>query len=269
MAARDALACSCGGGDLGFLASGQIEVPLNACGLIWVGILRESTGLIHLPPNASFIVERWYGAAWVDAPFQMTLFRDAGETRHTAFDVVIVGPVENPKPSYRYRYTYLGRPGQTLLGAKRQQVEVVISADNFVGSPAALRYESRVHVGKLSLATLSGDCARELSATWLDIEDILPPEWSKWRDSFYFATYIDMSTWRPQVHLCCWVAPGRSWMGPDKERLYRVLDSGPAATNLLQPGLESEFGSVTVSAWLPGTDQQYVVPVRYSFRGKK
>lgn len=273
IAAPIAFGCSCDYPDIGYLAHQSVEIPLNAHGLLWAGVLNTAGGMVTFPPDTCFSVELLRGASWETVPHRLNLFRDPGASSDSFYDILIVGPETDALPGERYRYVYRKREQRGLMGATEdaavdsQEVFVTVSTEAFAGSLQHLRTSGSTHSERIHVAT-SGGCGRAVDAVVMDIDEVLPVELRKWRDSLYYSTRIGLTNWHPRASICDPVPPGRSWAGIGSERLYKLTDAARATNDLLEPGLIVDANVALVEAWLPGTVEKYEVLIGYSFVGK-
>ncbi len=281
-------ACYCGDVDIGFLADREIEIPGNARGILWAGVVCRN-GLVELTPDDRFTVELELEGRWLRLPTRVDLIHHAGVWTGSVYDVLLIGAVEGMSPGQRYRFTYHARPNNPVypLDAEAfqdsQEVYVTVSVDEFEGGMREIA-ATAVQNGRLSLATGGGMCVEELPASWIDTESIVPEGLRKWQDSLFYTTFVDGRPWHPKDHLCSRIPPGRTWRECGSDRFYRVAEYGdePVGETIdrrdgtrailyrgvgspMEPGLDVGSFRVEIHAWLPGTSERLVAHEMYSF----
>lgn len=281
-------ACYCVDVDVGFLAGREIEIPGNARGILWAGVVCRN-GLVELASDDRFTVELEREDRWLRLPTRVDLIRHADAGTGSVYDVLLVGAVEGMSPGHRYRFAYHARPDNPVypLDAEApqdsQEVYVTVSEDEFEGGMREVAATAVQH-GRLSFATGGGMCTEELPANWIDTESIVPEGLRKWQDSLFYTTYVNGRPWHPRDHLCGRIPPGRSWRECGSDRFYRVAEYGdePVGESIdrrdgshatlyrgvgspLEPGLDAGSFRVEIHAWLPGTSERLVAHEVYSF----
>lgn len=252
------LACSCDFPDIGFLAEGSIEVPGNAKGLLWGGIVRSSGGLVELPPTGNFRVQVLEGGKWNPLAVRLNLYRDPYGISDSPYDVILVGPEVGLVKGEEYRFVFLARDARMLGGVTfstmldSQVVNVAVSEDDF-HYEVKRRDSGPLEVGKLRIANGSA-CSIQVDARWVDIDHILPPDLRKWEDSLYYSVVRLGQYWHPRSSICEYLPPGRSWVGTGTARLYQLEQK---SRNHPEPGLPEDAKTAMFLAHLPGTAERY------------
>ena len=220
-----AVACSCDYPDIGFLANDSVEVPANAMGLLWAGVL-SSRGITEFPPVENFSIEQEQASAWVAIPVQMHLYRDVRGASDSVYDILVVGPGDGLVAGGRYRFVFVARPGRPLgsplksAALDSQVVTVAVSVDEFSGG-FEVRKAGPAQAGQLHVSAGS-QCTVSVEARWVDIDHILPPDLRKWEDSLFYTVMNGDHYWHPRTDLCQMLPPGRSGLGIGKARLYHL-----------------------------------------------
>lgn len=283
-------ACYCADWDIGFLADCEIEIPSNARGILWAGVVSRN-GMVELASDDRFTVERQQDGRWMSLPVRVELVRVGGAWTGSVYDVLLVGAMEGMLPGHRYRFAYHARPNVHVypLGAEApqdsQEVYVTVSDDEFKGGMREIAVTA-VQNGRLSFATGGGMCTEELPASWIDTESVVPEELRKWRDSLFYTTFVDGRPWHPKENLCSRIPPGRSWRDCGSDRFYRIAEYGdePVGESIdrrdgsrvtlyrsvgrpVEPGLDAGSFRVEIHAWLPGTSERLFAHDVYSFPG--
>lgn len=269
-----AWACSCATPDLGFLAGSQIEIPSNARGLMWAGVVDEG-GAIVLPPAETFRIQKWVDSAWVSCEPGLSLIRYPRATdtsgNRSPYDVLLVAPADGITPGDRLRFVYYPSPERSLDASfvrtysDSQVVDVAVAYEAFEPSPMK-KTASNVEHGKLRLATGVGSCHVELDASWVDVADVLDPSFEKWQDSFYFATVVvdagRRRLWQPHSSLCDLLPPGRPWTGIGSERFYETETQD--AFPVYEQGIDLEACWAFIDIWLPGSGTSQLVQIDFT-----
>jgi len=254
--AEHARACSCDYPDLGFLAAPSIEVPANAQGLLWAGVLRTAGGLIELPPVNQFRVEQFAAGEWVSVGAKINLFRDHRGSSDSFYDILLVGPETGFRPGTRFRFEYAAREGRSLLRMgtteymSSQTIEVLVSEEEFRGSHITHVAAERER-GTLRVAATG--CHEEVEASWVTVDELVPASVMRWQDSLFFSVMVGDRYWHPRRDLCQSLPPGRSWAGLGQCRFYWIEEE--VRYSGIQLGLDGGDSGAVVYAWLPGTSE--------------
>jgi hypothetical protein len=265
----DTAKCSCISPDLGFLADPVIEIPNNAQGILWAGVLLSSGGLIEFPPIGNFHIDIEQDGRWHEVPVQLKLIRSPLCSGWSIYDVLLVCPGESMNPGDNLRFIYQASESKrpvlhgSLAPCDSQVVYVTVSSDEFMGYSATTTASNAKH-GMLSLAVSGGWDSQDTEAYWVDIASILPDQYRRWADSLYYTTVVSgQYYWHPREGFCDPLPPGRSWSGMGEERLYCIIK--PSGARYVEPGLDRETSSAMICAWLPGTAERIYATVRFSF----
>lgn len=262
-----AIACSCEFPDIGYLAEESIEVPGNAKGILWSGVVRSSNGLVEFPPIENFCIQVRNGEKWDPLAVRLNLYRDIHGISDSPFDVFLVGPEEGLVRGGNYRFVFFAREARSLGGISKataldsQVVDVAVSEEDFHGE-IMRRNSAPLEVGKLRIANGSS-CSHKVEAQWVDVEHILPPELRKWEDSLYYSVVRFNRYWHPRSSMCELLPPGRSWVGTGKARLYHLTE--PSSQNFAESGLPANAKTAMFYAKLPGTPEIYRVRLYLPF----
>ncbi len=268
LGAETSSACSCGGFDDRFLVETGVLLPANARGVPWWGTVDPRRGDPEgMPAKTRFSVERVDGqTTW---PIDFDVIRLPTAEVHgipDRFDetVWVIAPDHgfSPGARYRFRSTTLPwfipgemEPGPSDDYRRELVVEVSIARDplDVVMSAPVLRAD-RARILRLDVTTLAGSCGTTVDAAASDLELELPPDTTRFAGSLLFSTIVDGRPWRPTKSLCERLAPGESWVGHARERVFLPCPRDPGDRHA-EPAFGTGPGAHTVEmiAWLPGT----------------
>lgn len=106
-------------------------------------------------------------------------------------------------------------------------------------------------LGPLHVATTSGSCSTQIEAHQIALEVELSDDAQPWRDVLAFTTLVDGQPWAASESINSTNAPGTSWVGRAKDKVFLSCDSD---SDEGYSGLAEGAHLVAFEALLPGTD---------------
>jgi hypothetical protein len=244
-------ACSCGVQEPRFAVDPAVALPADARGVLyfaeggWVVDPGGATDLGYppLPAASGFAIERADGAP---IPHRIDVLREPGRWRHAG--VVAYGLVvraDEALPPGRYRFI-----GPELDPFdKPEQVEVEIGPLAVPSGAAPTIALGPEEHGPLTVG-VGVSCSAEVTAAHRTLAVTLPAELAPVASTLLYTTLVDGIEWRPSASFCTSIAPGDSWQGRGKERLFAVCDSPMPVDTGLAPNVEH---TVSVRVQAPGS----------------
>lgn len=226
----------------------EVAVPANIGGVV-LQPLYDGAVPSSLPPS-SFGLRRVDGTAPGEVAVRSARFDDAhllipttplaagGLYEVVAPDLCMTpsGPPPDPMPRQARFRTAAAAVVPTSVGRLRAQ-------------PAAR--------GSLAVASISGSCTGLVDAVSVDVVVELSDEAAAWSHALWFETWVDGVRWSPRMSLPLAPAPGASWVGRGKDRLYRTCATADPGA---ERGLAEGAHRVVIRARVPGHDRTLETP---------
>lgn len=263
-------ACSCGGHDDRFLVGTGALLPANAVGVPWWGTVDSRRGDAEgTPAKSRFSVERTDGVAPRPLDFDVVTL-DTEEVHGVGgrWDEVVwlIRPAEGliPGATYRFRAKTLPwfvpgamEPGPSDDERRELVVDVSVADEplDFNSSTTWLRVGPQ-DLRELTVTTFAGSCSTTARSAVRDVKLELAPAADRFKQALLFSTLSAGEPWRPTSSLCGRLAPGESWTGPGRERIFARCSPGRGNA---EPAFGTEPGAheVEMIAWLPGTSIEF------------
>lgn len=208
----ESAACSCELFDAtGFIAQDG-ALPANAKGVLWVGRTKPEPGDI-----AVYILRRNHEPRAI--AYTVT---DLSDVLSRPWPVYLVSPKAKLSPGQRLRFVATNTGRDKADGTHPIQTRnYVVSSKKLVAvaTPLALT-ASPATVGQLVLRT-SGMCSSTATTANQALALVLPPALLPFVEQLWFETLVDGNVWQPATDVCDDDVPGRSWVGPAKDLIYR------------------------------------------------
>lgn len=228
----------------GFLIPDGGTVPSNLAALHWypVPLLHGMTLGVE-----DFQVWRYLdegGIEEVDVDIRPLVTRHEGLP---GFEVRFVTPLE-AHTTYRVRAPLMGCRGHH----GRKYLDREFSTADIAPLPKRL---GRLRLGPLRPGALTletpGRCRESFDVAYRHVEIDLDEGAKPWRDVLLWETRVEGGLWRPRSGSDEFLAPGASWVGRGRDRVYRLCESWRGYEPVLQ-GPKGEDWRIEVWATLPG-----------------
>lgn len=242
--ARQARACSrgCRGGHL--LPDSSKTVPASADGVLW-------------QPRSGYGTPSEYAVA------QATLYRlEGGKRVPVAFrrrTLGRLGVLVIPEGGFveDARYVLVEQPNKDCRGLPQAEQAYPFSVSSAASRPHQLGAIAAgpAHRETIDVSSAGGSCSEPLQAAVVDVELELHASAKPWRDLLVYRTVVDDQPWEPRSDLASNAAPGTSWVGRGRDRLYAAC--AEVGSTIGRKGLSEGSHAVRFEATLPGSDTVY------------
>lgn len=235
--ARNADACSappCWPGAL--VPANDTTVPANLPAIYWRSSRENIGDFLPNPTNVSLVEVDSSSAA---VPLHAVSLQNGDH-------LLMIGEVLTPGKNYRLVDT------TTCSFGHPDGIHVTFQATDAATFPGSLGeiVVSNEGIRTINIGTYSGSCSTSIEADVASIEVELSEEAELWRDVLHFSTYVDGQLWWTSHSILASHAPGSSWIGRGRDRLYRICDSND---DWAFSGLSAGTHEIIVEATLPGT----------------
>lgn len=216
-----------------FLPAEGVQVPANLPGIVW----QPTASNLGDPAEATNVVLATADAPTTPLPFTAMPLGTAG-----AYVLVPDAPLAPGT-------AYVVRDGNACGDTLGPTTSFTTAGDAPLPSSLGTIYTSYTR-GPLEVGTSSGSCSTEVDAAIVDLELELDAGALPWRDALVYETFVDGQPWRATASINVRSAPGTSWVGRGKERLYRVCSAQDTSVG---EGLTAGPHEVTIVATVPGS----------------